>query len=364
MKRNLNIISLNRMALAIALSIIIVPDIVAADSGVSDAIEMQALIQQSQQHQQKLQSILNDKAGYVAVIVQKWEDSARASGRWDQNYANDLSGALMNLQPENLLAAGEAPSYEAMREVLATGRVSRAVVPGTLGSATNESLNEALGHFSSDLVYTPVAPCRIVDTRLGGGRINAGSTRTFDVDGTNFSAQGGASSSCGIPFDVAAAVAMNITTTQPAAAGFFTAWEANRLQPNASVLNYGNNETVANTSIIPVTSGSGADFQIYSTASTHAIVDVLGYFAAPVATALDCTSVYSATKTPSANTWTDFDATCPAGRTATGGGGLTTTYAGDTIATQPLANGIRTQVYSSKTDARSSYVRCCRVPGR
>ncbi len=364
MKRNLNIINLNRMALAIALSIIIVPDVVAEDSGAPDALERQAFIQQSQQHQQKLQSILNDKAGYVAVIVQKWEDSARASGRWDQNYTNDLSGALMNLQPENLLAAGEAPSYEAMREVLATGRVSQAVAPGTLGSATNESLNEALGYFSSDLVYTPVAPCRIVDTRLGGGQINAGSTRSFDVDGTNFSAQGGKSSSCGIPFDVAAAVAMNITTTQPAAAGFFTAWEANRLQPNASVFNYGNNETVANTSIIPVTPGSGADFQIYSTARTHAVVDVLGYFAAPEATALDCTTAYSEMKKAVANQWTDFDATCPAGRTATGGGGVNAMSSGDTIATRPLDNGIRIQLYTSYPYNAYSYVRCCRMSGR
>ncbi len=43
-----------------------------------------------------------------------------------------------------------------------------------------------------DLVFTPVTPCRIIDTRLAGGPIAGGTTRNFAVAGAaGFAAQGG-----------------------------------------------------------------------------------------------------------------------------------------------------------------------------
>ena len=36
-----------------------------------------------------------------------------------------------------------------------------------------------LGDSFADLVYTPLNPCRIIDTRLGGGFLTGGSTRSF-----------------------------------------------------------------------------------------------------------------------------------------------------------------------------------------
>jgi hypothetical protein len=364
MKRNLNIISLNQVVVAITLSIAVVPNGFAQQDQEQGVLEMQALVQQTQQ--QKLQAILNDKAGYIAVIVQKWEDSARTSGRWDQNYANDLSGALMNLQPENLLAAGEAPSYEAMLEVLATGRATQTVAPNTLESTTTESL----GSTTNDLVYTPVTPCRIADTRNAGGMITGGSDRSFDVDGSNFSAQGGQSSSCGIPLGVAQAVVMNLTVTQPSSGGWFTAWAVGTSQPNASSLNYAANQTIANATIVPVAPGGGSDFRLYSYATAHAVVDVMGYFAAPTATALDCTTVSSALTAAPVNTWTAIDANCPSDRTATGGGYNTSEgtlgYPGVWLTSMPNGNGWRTWVDNQTSGSRSmrTYVRCCRVPGR
>jgi hypothetical protein len=321
--------------------------------------DAQGAVQQAQQ-QQKLEQILSDRAGYVAAIVQRWEDSARASGRWDESYSVDLQQALMSLQPENLLAAGEAPSYETMMTVLKTGRTDATL-------QTRAPLQ--LGQVGADQVYTAVTPCRIIDTRLAVlGALNG--VRSFDVDGSNFTAQGGSATGCGIPFGVASAVAMTITVTGSVSPGFIVAWSVTTAQPLSSVLNYNAAQTIANTTIIPVAPGAGDDFNLFSFSNTHVIVDVAGYYAAPVATALDCISVASAVTAMPVNVWTNLDVTCPAGRTATGGGYFTTEgnggYPGVWTLTMPAGNGWRTWVDNQTIGTRTiqTWCNCCRVPGR
>src|SRR4051794_13925193 len=43
----------------------------------------------------------------------------------------------------------------------------------------------------TDLVLTPLNPCRIIDTRSGGGPIAANTQRTFSATTSSFTAQGG-----------------------------------------------------------------------------------------------------------------------------------------------------------------------------
>src|SRR5437867_661337 len=72
---------------------------------------------------------------------------------------------------------------------------------------------KVLGDTSDDLVYTPVTPCRIVDTRFGaGGTLLAGQTRNWIAANPagNFGSQGGAATNCGIPVKPAGVMA-NIT---------------------------------------------------------------------------------------------------------------------------------------------------------
>jgi hypothetical protein len=314
------------------------------------------------QRQHEVQQVLGDKAGYAAAIVARWAESAREAGRWHENYSVDLLESLMRLDPENLLAAGEAASYQAMMTVLATGHAEPTIEGPDPGS---------LGQNFQDLVYTPLAPCRIVDTRKAvEGALAAGVARTFDVDSSNLAEQGGSATGCGIPLAVAQAVTMTIVAVQPAGRGYLTAWGLGPRPTPSSVLNYAANDVVANTAIIPVVPGGGNDFTLFSLATTHVAVDVLGYFAASTATRLDCMIMSSDVVAVPVNELTAVDAICPAGRAATGGGydtaESTIAFPGLFMTSTPLGNGWRTVVENHTDGPRSilTFARCCRVPGR
>jgi hypothetical protein len=313
------------------------------------------------QRQEKLQQVLSDKAGFAAAIVGRWESSARVTGRWDENYSADLRQSLTELDPENLLAAGEASSYPAMLKVVATGQAEPAI---------DGPVPHSLGQNFQDLVFNPVQQCRIVDTRLAvGGAVAAGSVRAFDVDGSDLSVQGGSAAGCGIPLGVAQAVEVTIIAVQPAGPGFLSAWGL-REQPRTSVLNYSANDVIANTATVQVVPGGGPDFALFSLATTNVVVEVLGYFAASGATRLDCMTVASDVVAVPLNEVSAVDALCPAGRAATGGGHdvaeATIAFPGLFTSSTPLANGWRTVVENHTSAPRNiiTFARCCRIPGR
>jgi hypothetical protein len=173
---------------------------------------------------------------------------------------------------KSLRATTTPPSLASLK---ATARSAAALNPNLLGS------------FSSDLVYTAVTPCRIVDTRNAVGAFSGGQTRTYDLDGlggaaTTYAQQGGVAASCNIPYGKATAAALNLTVTGTTSPGYLAAWGLGT-QPNASVLNWATGDTLANTTIVPIVPSSGNDFSIYSSSGAHVIIDVVGYYAAPTA---------------------------------------------------------------------------------
>jgi hypothetical protein len=163
---------------------------------------------------------------------------------------------------------------------------------------------------------------------------------------------------------------MTIVAVQPAGGGHLAAWGLGPWPTPSSVLNYAANDVVANTAIIPVVPGGGNDFTLFSLATTHVVVDVLGYFAASNATRLDCMTMPSDVVAVPVNEVTAVDAICPAGRAATGGGydtaEATIAFPGLFVTSTPLANGWRTVVENHTNGPRNilTFARCCRVPGR
>jgi Phosphate-induced protein 1 conserved region len=120
--------------------------------------------------------------------------------------------------------------------------------------------------------YT-VPPCRLIDTRnpagpAGGPALQAGLTRTFALAG-----------SCGIPAG-AKALSVNVTVTQPAAAGHLTAYAADEQPGGTSTINFSAGQTATNNALLRLSGdGSGAIAVTTATAGTvQMILDVNGYF--------------------------------------------------------------------------------------
>jgi hypothetical protein len=141
----------------------------------------------------------------------------------------------------------------------------------------------SLGDSQADLVYTPLTPCRIVDTRLAGGVMAPGTTRSFRVTGTNFSAQGGSAGDCGVPVGPATAAMINFVAVDPAGLGNLRVAPFGTAIPVASIINYAAGLTIANGLVVaicnPAASTCASDFTLQANASAVQVVaDVLGYF--------------------------------------------------------------------------------------
>ncbi|HSY48992.1 MAG TPA: hypothetical protein VLC46_09285 [Thermoanaerobaculia bacterium] len=145
-------------------------------------------------------------------------------------------------------------------------------VPAASGSS-HRFQPKAAADVSNPLVFVPVTPCRVVDTRnpagpFGGPIFNGGETRSYTVP----------SGPCtGIPTGIAA-VSLNIsvTSTLQAGGGFLTAWQFGATKPTAASLTwFGPNQTLSAASIIPT--ASGGSISIYVGSQTHVIIDINGY---------------------------------------------------------------------------------------
>jgi hypothetical protein len=157
-------------------------------------------------------------------------------------------------------------------------------------SASERGVTNALGAAAADLVFTPLTPCRVIDTRTAvTGQLVAGIDQSFLVRSAGgFASQGGSATDCGIPA-TASAVEMNFVAVAPAGPGDLRVAAFPGALPNASVLNYASvpGLNIANGIAQPVcVNGAVAcakDITVHTDVSnTHLVVDVVGYFRAPV----------------------------------------------------------------------------------
>jgi hypothetical protein len=141
---------------------------------------------------------------------------------------------------------------------------------------------------AQQLVYTPVTPCRLIDTRLAGGTLAAGTVRDFKVTGSGHQGQGGNVAGCGVPAGRATAAVINFVAVNPVGPGNLRAWayaEPPVPPPTASILNYASvaGLNIANGIPVPICDPSlttcSFDLRVQAdTSNTHLVGDVVGYF--------------------------------------------------------------------------------------
>jgi len=220
------------------------------------------------------------RSALVTRLAKQWSDAFAVLPKERRITHEQLSSALWALRADRLFAVTLAGEVEAIEAVLDEGRQDARkprVAPKALGDAT------------ADLTYTPINPCRILDTRSTvAGPLAPNVARTFEGYAANFANQGGTGSGCGIPNGVAA-LAMNVYAVNPTNLGFIKVWPANAAEPDVSTVNYQVGITaIATGALVPVDTASANRFVAKSPATVDFIADVVGYFKPPGdATSLD-----------------------------------------------------------------------------
>lgn len=241
-------------------------------------------------------------------------------------------------------------------------------------------LSKELGDSGADLVFTPLdKPCRFYDSRNDDvpGPFFAGEQFNFYVAGFLPSSQG-ASTNCGIPFGPATAIVANVLAVDTGGKGNWQVWPFGGTAGDA-VINFAANSdldiNLINGVMIPicnpaVSACGAADLtaKLNFAAFSHFVINVTGYFAAPVATPLSCQTISDSRSVAVDNFWSFTSGSCPAGFTMTGGGFNFTGVDEDVWWWQsgPEGNAFRCR---GENDSLFSvnvtcYARCCQVPGR
>jgi hypothetical protein len=149
---------------------------------------------------------------------------------------------------------------------------------GVVASCLSPAAAPATIIASSELVFTPVTPCRAFNTRATTP-ITGNQSRSFRIaDSTDLSAQGGAATGCGVPAS-ASAVALSLTALDETAAGYLTVYASGAARPTVVALSYAANTTLTNTVIAAV---GGKEMSVFTSRRTNVAGDVVGYYAPPI----------------------------------------------------------------------------------
>ncbi|HEX6737339.1 MAG TPA: hypothetical protein VF310_03595, partial [Vicinamibacteria bacterium] len=194
------------------------------------------------------------------------------------NYAS-VPGAGLNLANAVAVPVCQAGSSLCPNDINVQADVSGAhVVVDALGYFRNFTIGGA------NLLYTPLTPCRIADTRVGAP-LAVGVPRDLRVTGLGLEGQGGSAAGCQVPATATVAL-LNLVAVNPTGPGNLRAWAPPAAPPQASALNYaavpGAGLNLANALPVAICTFGvcPAELRIQADGSaTHVVVDVLGYFA-------------------------------------------------------------------------------------
>jgi hypothetical protein len=191
----------------------------AAVSALTALMQAQAFANDSLRPDALLQIDMN-RTAVVERIIGSWGKEIPSA------QLDSFKSKLMGLRADQLLAANLSGSFDGVLEVMdahekASARVSSnaalsasSALPASAAlEANGADRSKAVGELDRDLVYTPITPCRFLDTRgsfspvFAGGAFTPSQIRTYQATGN-----------CGIPTGAQAVVTQIIMIT-PTAAG-------------------------------------------------------------------------------------------------------------------------------------------------
>jgi uncharacterized repeat protein (TIGR03803 family) len=167
------------------------------------------------------------------------------------------------------------PTVSTLNDPTGTNVANAALVPAGTGGAIatyvtddTDLLIDVDGYFapagSGGLSFYALTPCRVLDTRSGGGQPFSGE-KTISVQ----------TSPCGPPA-TAEGYVFNATAIPQGPLYFLTLWPDGSPQPTVSTLNAKDGAITSNMAIVPNTNGKSDAF---AQGTTQLILDISGYFA-------------------------------------------------------------------------------------
>ena len=316
----------------------------------------------------------------AAIIARYSPEIARGTAGDAQAWAAAFRRQAAAAEPENLLRASAMPNFSAMLAALQgepiEGRTMLALLKSG-GAAGSKALGDAL----ADTVYTPLPKgrCRVADTRALGMALQPGQTARLRIEGlASYASQGGngspagnGSQACGIPAGVAAYV-VNVSATPAAARRGTLGVSADAASPlDGQLVHFPASASAANELIVQPCATCSDELALETSSPVSVQVDVVGYFAAPQATPLECVNAM-----PRNDRVLGFDtlggSSCRAGFTAVGG----SCSAGSSAFFLRLVESrtimgafhtctwIKDDLNDPTVTAATVTTICCRVPGR
>ena len=202
--------------------------------------------------------------GVSAVVLNLTLDRSTRAG-YVQAYPTGRStpGAHSNL---NAWGAGQTVA------VLATVPVGDDGTVTLFSSGGGHLVADVTGYYAPSAAtsagrFAGLTPARLLDTRKLAGKPGPRSSTVVKVTGRG-----------GVPGSGVSAVALNVVTTQSDAAGYVQVIPTGgpTRTGGSSNLNAARGQTIANLAVVPV--GSDGSVTLYSSASTHLVVDVQGWW--------------------------------------------------------------------------------------
>lgn len=222
-----------------------------------------------------LESIANDRYGAVAGIVGFWGTETGYGEVWEAEF----TAALNEATNEQLVDIQNAGNFDAVRAIL-QGQEAPVSMEGVAGP-------EALGSINQDLVFTPVVPCRIFDTRFDtdpniGHATGPATTKSYQVYGsvTTMQNQGG-SVACSAPKGEPVGIHGNFTAAPSAGTGKgnIRAWPFGGTLPSVSLVNYEAGVNIANAATVGTCYLCSFDLNVTTAFfASDQIGDVMGYY--------------------------------------------------------------------------------------
>ncbi len=293
-----------------------------------------------------------------------------------------FNGGPTRTQP--LLTGSPAINTGANPLILATDQRG-AGFPRAVGAATDMGAYESgTVNLTGVLVYKPLEPCRIMDTRsatfgsgVQGPIVGNGLKFIpgFVNAGQNWGQYGGSAvSDCGLtspPGTSIQAIALVATILNPNFDAYLGIGDINSLSSVLSnvALNFTSGQGLSTMYIVPQLATNNIYFAMPAGLSAHVIFDVVGYQVVSDATALQCTTQSS---TPvaiaAAGSGNAISPVCTSGYTLTSGSCDSTSFALDLTQSKPAVGNNSWLCAASNRGGSSANLTatatCCRVPGK